>query len=784
MARVHLLDDELINKIAAGEVVERPASVVKELVENAIDAGAQSIRVSLKDGGRQLIEISDDGLGMNPEDAVLALKRHTTSKLRNADDLFEVATMGFRGEALASISSVSRFTLQTMSRDCAEGIRVTHDDGKTLSFPWQGSFGTSVTIKDLFYNVPARKTFMKTAAAEFAVCHEYLQALALALPQLGFRLLHNDKEIFSVSPLPVPEGWARGEQALRLRATALLGDELSEKLIYIQHQDRHVRLEALISPPGLDKSTAKHLFTFVNRRWVKDKLLRYGILRGYHSHILRGKFPVALLYLDMDASLVDVNVHPAKTELRFQYGSEVQSSIAMAIRDGLRQGAWASSKPNPSAAASAAYMPPRSPIAAQPVDVSAPPAVSVPGTGGPGMSSSSPKETTPVPEDFDLMLPKEKSAEIAGFAEAALRQARETIPDVGMKPVPSPSTSGIRRTTMSFDSPAQKTSRALPETPGSPDRSSAPIYPHYPKPDPEAESKTKSHRPFTPEPRNDSKTSSSSSRLTPAVHPIMGDLPRRRLETTAASPTPGKAPAADFGHYPASRDSINKNSETAGSQSQSRPTTLDRPQDLGMFGGEEPNKSPNSADIPWDELRYVGAFQRCFLFFEHDDQLLVVDQHAFHERILYERLLQNPSLLKRTQPLLMPEVLDYSPAECVELDEKRPALKNLGFDFAVMSPTEIEVRAIPALLVNKDINGVFTSLLNGHENHQEVLHDVLASVACHAAVRAGEEIPAPELKQLLGEAKTVDFFLNCPHGRRVLRWFKASQVAAWFDRLG
>ncbi|RYZ56389.1 MAG: hypothetical protein EOP07_12595, partial [Proteobacteria bacterium] len=180
----------------------------------------------------------------------------------------------------------------------------------------------------------------------------------------------------------------------------------------------------------------------------------------------------------------------------------------------------------------------------------------------------------------------------------------------------------------------------------------------------------------------------------------------------------------------------------------------------------------------------VGAFQRCFLFFEHGDQLLVVDQHAFHERILYERLLQNPSLLKRTQPLLMPEVLDFSPEECVEFEEKGKELKTLGFDYEVISPKEIEVRAVPALLVNKDIQAVFTSLLNGHKDHQEILHDVLASVACHAAVRAGEELPEPEMRQLLAEAKTVDFFLNCPHGRRVLRWWKASQVAGWFDRLG
>ena len=699
MTRVHLLDDELINKIAAGEVVERPASVVKELVENAIDAGSQSIRVSLKDGGRQLIEISDDGLGMAPEDAVMAIKRHTTSKLRNADDLFEVTTMGFRGEALASISSVSRFTLQTMSRDSKEGIRVQHEDGITQSFPWQGSFGTSVAIKDLFYNVPARKSFMKTAAAEFAVCHEYLQALALALPQIGFRLLHNDKEIFSVSPLPIPDGWARGEQALRLRTQALLGEDLSSQLIYLQHQDRHVRLEALISPPGVDKGSAKHIFSFVNNRWVKDKLLRYGILRGYHSHILRGKFPVVLLHLDMEASLVDVNVHPAKTELRFQYGSEVQGSIAMAIRDGLRQGAWGSSKPNPSVSESASYTPP-APISAGP--------------------SPFQKELTKVPANFDLLLSKEKKAEIADFAATALREARTPapVPDLGSAKRSMPQ--GNKRTTMSFDGPSPAPEQAGL---GSTDKKSAPVYPHFPKADPSADKKfeTKYQAPV--------------------------------LKSSPQPPVPRAAP------------SISGETQLFGSK-------------------ESPKAAKKETDIPWDELRFVGAFQRCFLFFEHGEQLLVVDQHAFHERILYERLLQNPALLKRSQPLLMPEVLEFSPAECVEFEEKRADLNSLGFDYSLISPQEIEVRAVPALLVNKDIQGVFASLLHGTKDHQEILHDVLASVACHAAVRAGEELPEPELKQLISEAKSVDFFLNCPHGRRVLRWWKASQVASWFDRLG
>lgn len=675
MARVHLLDDELINKIAAGEVVERPASVVKELVENAIDAGSSQIRVSLKDGGRQLIEVSDDGAGMSPVDAVLAIKRHTTSKLRSVDDLFEVGTMGFRGEALASISSVSRFTLQSMSRESSEGVRVHHEDGKTTYGSWQGPFGTTLSIKELFYNVPARKTFLKSSAAEFAVCHEFVQALALALPERGFRLLHNDKEMFSVSPLPVAEGWARGEQALRLRAAAILGEEITSKLTYVQHADKHAKLEGLISPPGLDKASAKHIFTFVNNRWVKDKVLKNGVLRGYHSHILRGKFPIALIYLNVDPSLVDVNVHPAKTELRFQYGSEVQSAVAMAIRDGLRHGAWSGPKGNPAAAVSASYSP-----------------------------KEKPSEVPPI--DFDLLLTKTSSAAKSELDSSIATMRAAAIEDslaatrVAKSAVPPPSSlpSTHKRTTYSYDTPS-----------GDPQRKAAP---------------------------------------SPAQ-----DLHTRPLPARQAPYTP---PLDVRPVYPA------------------KPLTRSEAKEV---------QATQKDEIPWDELQFMGAFQKCFLFFEHKDQMLVVDQHAFHERILYERLLKSPESLKRSQPLLMPEVLEFSATEIVDLGEREAEYKELGFDFKKISETEIEVNAVPTLLVNKDIQGIFSSLAKSAHSQQEILHDVLASVACHAAVRAGEDLPAPELKQLLQEAKTVDFYLNCPHGRRVLRWWKASQVAAWFDRL-
>ncbi len=672
MARVHLLDDELINKIAAGEVVERPASVVKELVENAIDAGATHVKVILKEGGRQRIQVQDDGSGMVSSDAILAVKRHTTSKLRAADDLFQVRTMGFRGEALASIASVSRFTLQTQTRAEA-GCRVHIEDGRQQDSAWQGPVGTSITVADLFYNIPARRAFMKTAAAEFAACHEYMQALALSLPSVGFSLLHNDREIFAVSALPVDAGTFRGEQAMRSRATAILGAVDAEQLIYVQKIDRHAHVEALISAPGLDKSTARSCYTFVNGRWVRDKLLRFAIQRGYHSHLMKGKFPIALLYLTIDPALVDVNVHPAKAELRFQYGQDVQNAVAHAIREALRDGQWAAAHPSPKP------VPPVPPV------------------------EMKDDEEASAPQDFDLMLPQ-KSWEPGPVAELEQKPKSEPLRD---RPLVQ----------------AAKSSVSLPRT----------------RPDFSESFKA------APRPLEDLTRTTVMRFDTPELRQGASVAPRPAPEQQSPLPAPLLS------------------------------TQVKKP------GSQVPAPDGQST-IPWNELQYIGPFARCFLLFEYRQQMLAIDQHAFHERILYERLLSDPEILRRTQPLLMPEVIAFSPTECERLVHMQDTLAAIGLGIQGVSETEIEVLSVPSLLVNKDLGSLLAAILGGKDSSKELAHDVLATMACHAAVRAGEELPPPELHALLREADGVDFYHNCPHGRRVFRWWKLAQVAAWFDR--
>ncbi len=678
MGSIHLLEDAVINKIAAGEVVERPASVLKELVENAVDAGATSIAIELEEGGKKRVFVSDNGSGMDREDALLSLKRHATSKIRKGDDLFSIKTMGFRGEALAAISSVSRFTLATVKSDgpysnqeLLEGVKiVTTGDNHPDVRPWNGTPGTSVTVEDLFFNIPARSKFLKSDSTEYAYSLELVQALSLGLSHVEFTLSHNGKEQFR-SPATVkldgPPPFPLGEDCLKERGSAIFGKDSIKKLVYTSsiksskdHSalSRYGDIEILLSPPGLEKPTSKFIYIFVNGRWVKDSTTRYAAIRGYQSHLLKGRYPFLIAFLKLDPSLVDVNVHPAKTEVRFQYTKEVQDLITYTIRNSLRDGGWAE-------------MPLRNTDA---------------GTAEPSSLHSQTSFTSNTGQafskDFDLETTKNYSS-----------RARDSY-FRGSEP---------KRSIMSFDGLTSSSSGF--------DRS-----------------------------RN---------QFIPSGTPIFPDsIPHSQAE---------------------------------------------------------PIKPFN-----WKELRYIGTVDRCYLLFENriseesEGGLLVIDQHAFHERIIFERLNKNFEKELHCQPLLIPEAIELSPSEISLLEEHQKDLEKAGFRFAVItkpapSPDStdsaskrtivtLELRAIPSLLTGRPLDSIFSDLsdaLSGGDHSTLSLgisREILASIACHSAVRMGEELGEKELKQLLHEADQVDFYLNCPHGRRVFKWWSFSEVARWFDR--
>lgn len=323
---IQILTDEVASQIAAGEVVERPASVVKELVENALDAGASQVTVRVVEAGRRIIEISDDGSGIAADEMVLAVARHATSKLRSADDLFHIHTLGFRGEALASIASVSRFTLISRSGTAEVGARLRVEAGKVQPLePLGAPEGTVVRVEDLFYNVPARLKFLKRDLTERQQIDALITRYALAYPKVRFHLFQDSRAVLQTS--------GRGDR--REVLANLYGVEVARQMLEVSFEDEAMKVEGFISPVSLTRSNRKEITFFVNGRWVQDNALAAALLQAYHTLLMVGRYPIAILFVEIDAEEVDVNVHPAKSEVRFRAPDRIFSGVQRAVRRAL-----------------------------------------------------------------------------------------------------------------------------------------------------------------------------------------------------------------------------------------------------------------------------------------------------------------------------------------------------------------------------------------------------------------------------------------------------------------
>jgi DNA mismatch repair protein MutL len=328
MPRILQLPPTVVTKIAAGEVIERPASVVKELLENAIDAGAGRIEVDLEQGGTELIRVVDDGCGIEPDDLPLAFASHATSKLRDADDLFRIGTLGFRGEALASIGGVAQVALQSRAAGRADGAEVTCHGGTLAAVrPWNGSPGTRVEVRHLFYNTPVRRRFLRTQATEVGHVCEAVTRLVLAHPTLHLVLRHNNKLVYEVP----------GTAGLFDRVGLFFGAEVANHLYQLDAAQGPVRLTGYVADPACERGNAKLQYLFVNGRWVRDRSLAHALQEGYRGLLLTGRYAVGFLFLTLPPDAVDVNVHPTKSEVRFRDGSMLYHLVLATVRDRLRQ---------------------------------------------------------------------------------------------------------------------------------------------------------------------------------------------------------------------------------------------------------------------------------------------------------------------------------------------------------------------------------------------------------------------------------------------------------------
>jgi DNA mismatch repair protein MutL len=453
--RIRLLSEQVANQIAAGEVVERPASVVKELVENSMDAGARRVTVEIQAGGRSLIRVTDDGAGMSRDDALLCLERHATSKIQRAEDLHSIATMGFRGEALPSIASVSRFTLTTRERDgdSPEGTQVIVNGGKIVEVKAAGAAaGTAVEVRSLFFNLPARRKFLRAEETESGHIHHYLTLAALAHPDVAFTFVKDGRTVWQLSAVKVEGNENAASAALRERMRQLSGtlpsllpvderdtlkerfaDEASDAFAASPHSE--IRVWGFIGAPGVSRSTREEQHIFVNRRPVENRGINHALLEGYHTALMKGRFPVCCLFLEIHPAAVDVNIHPAKREVKFRDERAVRGFVTSAVRNAL----LAFHTPAPAGRTTPVAPPPPS----LPVQEA-----TLPGIPGDTPSTPAPSRTAPLPLGFRQEHPQPIVNRSAALLPGDIAPERNATPvasppapvdvrrDVSVPPVP------------------------------------------------------------------------------------------------------------------------------------------------------------------------------------------------------------------------------------------------------------------------------------------------------------------------------------------------------------
>jgi DNA mismatch repair protein MutL len=683
MGRIHVLPEHVANKIAAGEVVERPASVVKELLENALDAGATRIKINIEAGGKKLIQITDNGCGMVRDDAMLAFERHATSKIKDAEDLLSVATLGFRGEALPSIASVSRLHLETRAGEASAGTILEINGGKMARVEEAGlPEGTSITVRDLFFNTPARKKFLKAESTELSHIASLVTHYALAHPEKHFEL-HSATNAMLVAP-PVA-GYSE-------RVYQVFGKETLDQLIPVaavqpleriglpqpppwrrqkeQEEDENgnaasppepgeMRLHGFVSKPEIQKLNRNSIFIFVNGRLVRDRLVQHGLTEAYRNIIPPTVYPVVLLFLELPPGEVDVNVHPSKTEVRFRQSSVMHDFVRDTVRAALMK-----ARPAPQFTTE----------------------IHAHATAGSGLTPGS----------------RELSSRELG--------SREWEP-------PSDLASASGAPARAFYDPAGGAGFAL----------QPPVAP-----------------PISARFQFEGGIAVEANAAIPVARGLESRVPDAMPETI---PDNGCAPALD---------------------TQEEETTL-----AALF-----------------TLRPLGQIRNSFILAVNEDGLWIVDQHVAHERVLFERILRQRTAQKvESQRLLMPIVLELSPAQQAVFAEIADELQHNGFEAEPFGARSVAVKVAPAGVDAAAVEHMLHELLDQISREEQSLNlekiraRIAASIACHAAIKVNMPLEQNKMDWLLAELAKTDHPMSCPHGRPVVLRYSVKDIQKAFKRI-
>jgi DNA mismatch repair protein MutL len=685
MGRIHVLSENVANKIAAGEVVERPASVVKELLENSLDAGATRIKISVEAGGKKLIQITDNGCGMVRDDAMLAFERHATSKIKDAEDLLSVTTLGFRGEALPSIASVSRLRLETRAPEDAAGTVIEINGGKIARVEEAGlPAGTSITVRDLFFNTPARKKFLKAESTELSHIASLVTHYALAHPEKHFEL-HSATNAMLVAP-PVAGSSERVYQ--------VFGKETLDQLIPVAALQslEHVglpqpppwrrkevdedgepaapkspgamRLHGFVSKPEIQKLNRNSIFVFVNGRLIRDRLVQHALTEAYRNIIPPTVYPVVLLFLEMPSGEVDVNVHPSKTEVRFRQGSVMHDFVRDSVRAALMK-----ARPVPQFVTE----------------------IRAHATAGPGLTSPS---LTP-------------GADWERSSEALAAQSSEHF-------------SGPVLVT---GAPAAE--RTLPQ----------------------------------------SATGGGFALHAPSLPPTSG---RFQFEGGIAVEANAAIPVA-------------RGLETK---------ALSAIPDNGCAPALDSHEEEEITLASLSTLKPLGQIRSSFILAVNDAGLWIVDQHVAHERVLFERILKQRAAQKvESQRLLMPIVLELSPAQQAVFAEISDELQRNGFEAEPFGARSVAVKMAPAGVEASAVEHLLHELLDQFSREEQSLNlekiraRIAASIACHAAIKVNMPLEPHKMEWLLAELAKTDHPYACPHGRPVVLRYSVKDIQKAFKRI-
>lgn len=680
MATIHVLDETTINKIAAGEVVERPASVIKELIENSIDASATNIEIEIGDGGVAYMRITDNGIGMTEEDARLAILRHATSKIQQVEDLFDIASLGFRGEALASIASVSHFSLITRKADFDLGTRITVDGGTfTDCIPYGAAPGTTIEIRDLFYNTPARRKFLKTERTEASKIQDIVGKLALSNPHISFKLIVDDR-VSIITP---------GNGNISDTVAALYGYKTKYDIFTVAYESDSIYIDGVVSKPTLLKSTRIWQTIIVNNRVISDKTIMKAIDNAYHALLPKNGHPLVVLNITVPAGMVDINVHPRKSEVKFSDDKIIFKAVYHGILNALNNPLHERYERE-----SSSYMTGT--------------AANISDDNGNTTDSSNSSINNSFSSDRTSL--HGNSTYDSYRAPSAVHDEMQSAEHIATA-IDYDKVFGGRRT-KGYEVLRDKTSQFVENL------------------------KTKGYTPPAP------KTTYEQSSF---IDESFDAVPKEYTSYTKEDIERFKSLSHDI-----------------------------REQDV------EERTIQNSGFLP------MGQVASCYILAKKGDDLYIIDQHAAHERVRYDKLCKSSESIPM-QSLLVPQYNEATDDEMNLVEEERETLLDLGFDVELGGPTKIKLVGTPVDLVESKAFEILQYVFSYLHDHQQptkaqLRHEMLAYASCRGAIKAGHNLNMYQMTTLIEDLFSTEKPYVCPHGRPTIIKFTPDELGKLFLR--